>query len=71
MKVTLELEEDDYPSLHDTVLDVTDYSYSNNELLMIWSRLPEDIRLDAAKWGMSDTEVREKIHGHLEEELKK
>lgn len=71
MIVTIELEEEDYPSLHDVVYNLTDLELTNDELLKIWNILPEDIQLDAAKWGMSDTESREQIYGFLEKEAKK
>ena len=70
MIVTLELEDEDYPSLREVVWNATDYEYTDDELLRIWDNLPEDIQLDAAKWGMSDTEVREKIYEHITEVLK-
>jgi hypothetical protein len=71
MIVRLELEDEDFPSLHDVVYEVTGYSYTNEELLKIFIKLPEDILLDAAKWGMNDTVVRDNIYEHLEKELKK
>jgi hypothetical protein len=71
MIVKLTLEEEDFGPLHDIVYNITDYEYTNDELLLIWNNLPEDIQLEAAKWGMSDTCVREEIHEHLENELKK
>jgi len=69
MKITLELEDEDYPSLHDTVYEATGYDYNNKELLHIWNGLPELIQLDAAKWGISDTEVRGQIYEYITEKI--
>jgi hypothetical protein len=70
MKVTIEIEEEDLAPIHDVVFDITGHSYNNEELVRVFNSLPEDIQLDAAKWGTSDTEVRGQIWGHLEEKLK-
>lgn len=70
MKVSIQIEKEDLAPIHDVVFDLTGHSYSDEELMRIWDALPEDIQLDAAKWGTSDTEVRGQIWEHLEEKLK-
>jgi hypothetical protein len=70
MKVTIELEDEDLPYLKDVVFNATGYSYNKQEILHIWDSLPEDLQLEAAHWGLSDTVVRDNIYEHLEEKLK-
>jgi hypothetical protein len=71
MKVTVELEKEDFDVLHDVVLEVTDYEYSNEELQTVWDNLPEDIKGTAIQWGTNDTVFRDNMYEHLENKLKK
>lgn len=70
MKVTVELEKEDFDALHDVVLEVTDYEYSNEELQTVWDNLPEDIKGTAIQWGTNDTVFRDNMYEHLENKLK-
>ena len=70
MKVTVELEKEDFDVLHDVVLEVTDYEYSNEELQTVWDNLPEDIKGTAIQWGTNDTVFRDNMYEHLENKLK-
>ena len=70
MKVTVELEKEDFDALHDVVLEVTDYEYSNEELQTVWDTLPEDIKGTAIQWGTNDTVFRDNMYEHLENKLK-
>jgi hypothetical protein len=70
MKITVELEEDDFDSLHDIVYDLTDMSLSHEQLLKIFNMLPQHLKDDAIRWGVSDCVVRDNIYEHLEKEMK-
>lgn len=56
----------DLASLHNTVFDLTGKQKSDNELNEIWRAIPDDLKMDAEKWGCSDTVVREDIYEFLE-----
>jgi len=70
MKVTVELEKEDFDVLHDVVLEVTGYGYSDKELQIVWDNLPKDIQSIAISWGTNDTVFRDKMYRHLEKKLK-
>lgn len=65
-KLEVTFDEDDYDSLRETYWNASlefgeDVHLTNDELKLFWDTLPEDIQLDAIKWGISDTEVRERM----------
>lgn len=70
MKVTVELEKEDFDVLHDVVLGVTGYGYNNEELQTLWDGLPEDIKGTAIQWGTNDTVFRDNMYEYLENKLK-
>ena len=70
MKITVEWEEGDFDSLHDTVFDLTDISLSHEQLLKIFNMLPQRLKDDAIHWGVDDSVVRDNIYEYLEEEMK-
>ena len=70
MKITVEWEEGDFDSLHDTVFDLTDISLSHEQLLKIFNMLPQHLKDDAIRWGVDDSVVRDNIYEHLEKEMK-
>jgi hypothetical protein len=63
---TITLEQSDLDYLHDVTLEVFDKSLSDEEVIEIWKSLPDDIKLDAEKFGISDTVVRDNIYEFLE-----
>ena len=69
MKVIVELEKEDFDVLHDVVLGITGYGYSDKELQTVWDNLPEDIKGIAIQWGTNDTVFRDKMYEHLDEKL--
>lgn len=74
MKITIEIEEDDLPHVHDVlfnVLDLNEPNLTNEEVIKYWEMLPEEIKIDAAKWGTSDTEVRENMYIWFENNIVK
>lgn len=64
---TIELkpqDEDDYNCLHDVLVNVFwdkngDREYTKEEIEHYYEKLPKSIKLDAIKWGWSDTVVRD------------
>ena len=70
MKVTVELEREDFGVLRDVVFEVTGYEYTNEELQTVWDNLPEDIKGTAIQWGTNDTVFRDNMYEHLENKLK-
>ena len=53
------------PNLHDTVLEATGKSLSDDELRKLLFTLPDDIKEQVDEWGLADTEVREQIYAHI------
>ena len=64
----MELKRHDLDSLHDTIFEALGIeSKSDKEILEYWNKLPRNIQLDAEKWGLSDTVVRDDIYVWLQE----
>ena len=63
-KITVEREFDrnDWAGFHDAVLDATDKSPNQQELIKIWKKLPIDIKLTAMEWGMGDTVFGDQVY---------
>ena len=49
-------------SLHDAVFEATTQSLDEPDLLVLLESLPSALLLDALKWGLSDTQVRDDIY---------
>lgn len=71
MIVKVTLEEEDFAVIHDVVLEVTGYEYSNEELQTIWDALPEYVQGIAISWGCNDTVFRDNLYEYLEEKMPK
>lgn len=59
--IKIELEVSDLRTLHDVFLSAIGKSFDEDAIVKIFNNLPEDIKLDAIKWGISDTVVRDSI----------
>lgn len=58
-----QLDENDLVSFRDVIFNAFDKEdVSTEQLKEYWNNLPEDLRLDAIKYGVSDTPTREKMH---------
>ena len=71
MKVekTIILEQGDLEHLHDVILEAINKSLPDKEIIKIWDLiLPEDIKLQAEQYGISDTVVRDNIYEFMEKE---
>jgi hypothetical protein len=62
---------DDLAAIHDVLYDLFEIDLADEDLLDIWSHTDELIKMDAMKWGASDTEVRGSFHEWAEKTMKK
>lgn len=74
MKIDLEIfDRYDWGHMHDCILDVTwettQTKCSQEELERIFINLPEELQIEALRWGMNDTCWRENFMEFLEENL--
>jgi hypothetical protein len=65
MKVTVELEQDDFNHMYDVIYEVTDVEPTNAEMQAIWDELPDHIKGTAIEWGTSDTVFRDNLYKYL------
>ena len=70
MKVTVELEKEDFDVLHDVILGATGYGFNEVELQSIWDKLPEDLVGLALHWGIDDSVFRDDLYEYIQEEIK-
>lgn len=66
MKVTVELEREDFDSIHDVILSVKGYKPTDEEIQKIWDKLPQYLQGKAIEWGCSDTVFRDDLYEWLE-----
>lgn len=67
----LELNQDDLNTLKDIVFNALGKeNLSNKQIYRYWDSIPLDIKLDALKWGVSDTPTRESIYTWIQENYK-
>jgi hydroxymethylpyrimidine pyrophosphatase-like HAD family hydrolase len=57
----------DWAHFHDVILEVSNKQLSQEQLEKAFRLLPEDIKEDAYRWGLSDTPVRDNIYVHYKE----
>jgi hypothetical protein len=53
--------DNDWNHMHDCVFDLTNQSYTRDELINIYEKLPLNLKHEATEWGMSDTLWRDKF----------
>jgi hypothetical protein len=68
----IKLDQDDLNTLHDVIFEALDKEeqLSNDEIMNYWNMLPKHIKLDALKWGMSDTPTRDNMYEWFQENCK-
>jgi hypothetical protein len=58
-------DKNDWAHFHDVILDVTwnngKINLNQEEMEKLFLELPEDMRMDAHKWGMNDTPWRDSL----------
>lgn len=57
----------DWNHLHDVILTANSKNLNSKELRDFFNKLPEDIKADAAIFGMSDTLWRDNLIEYLQE----
>ncbi len=62
MKITTELEKEDFDAMHDVVLDVLDLSPTAEQIQKVWDLLPIHEKGVAIQWGASDTVFRDNLY---------
>ena len=69
-----EFEKREWDHLHDVILGVTwnttKTSLNQEQLEKFFEDLPEDIKMDAYRWGLNDSVVRDMIYVWYQNELK-
>lgn len=75
MKIDLtkiEFTQDDLNSLHDVIFNALDKDILTNEqIIEYWEMFPEHIKMDALKWGMSDSPTRDNMYVWLQKNCDK
>lgn len=60
---SVKLERDDFNTLQGVIGEALDnWELTDEELNEYWEKLPNDIKADAMKWGLSDTPVIDNIY---------
>ena len=62
------LDEEEFNHLHDVIVEFVDtdeYYLSTERVRIVFDMFPEYIIADILRWGLSDTEVRDKIYDFL------
>lgn len=64
MKYELKVEftKDEINSLAEHINNALEKEITDEQALEYWEKLPDEIKLDAMKWGITDTEVGDDIY---------
>jgi len=71
MKLERELDKHDYGSLHDALYELTNKTYTNEELDAIIEQMPSHIKAEALAWGFNDTCVCDQVYVWYRDEVMK
>jgi hypothetical protein len=66
MKITVNLEKEDFDAMHDVIFEAKGYEPTNAQIQEIWDVLPKHIKGIALQWGCSDTVFRDEMYEWLE-----
>lgn len=56
-------DQEDLDTIHDVIFNALGKEdLTNEEIIEYWNRFPEDIKLDALKWGIGDTPTNDKMY---------
>ena len=67
----IELEQYDLNVLHDVILGALGIkNLTDEELILYWNKLPDDIKLDALKYEIGDTPTRDAMYVWFKENIK-
>lgn len=63
----VEFDRSDLDTLHDVIFSALKKSdLTDEQIIEYWKKFPDDIRLDAVRWGVSDTPTRENMYVWLQ-----
>ena len=58
----VKFDQQDLYALHDVILEALDKDVNDEQLVEYWNILPKHIKLDAVRWGASDTPTQDEMH---------
>ena len=59
----VEFDQSDLDTLHDVIFNALGKEdLTNEQILEYWNKLPDDIKMDAIKWGVGDTPTRDNMY---------
>jgi len=64
-------DKNDFASFHTAIIDASDKHLNQEELVEVWNILPNEIKLTAIEWGMSDTVFGDKVYVWAEQNINK
>ena len=74
MKLDLTLDRHDLDVLHDVIYNAyydlfnIEKDLSDQEILDYWKLIPDDIKIDVVKYGISDTPTRDRIYDCIQKQ---
>ncbi|WP_158728309.1 MULTISPECIES: hypothetical protein [unclassified Flavobacterium] len=59
----VEFDQSDLDTLHDVIFNaLRKEDLTNEQILEYWNKLPDDIKMEAIKWGVGDTPTRDNMY---------
>lgn len=58
--------DEDLGFVHDCVVDITSYRYSNEDLRKVWELMDDSVKDEAVRWGVGDSVVRDNMYEWIE-----
>ena len=65
MKIGIQLEKEDFDTLHDVILNALNIETSEEEITEYFMELPREIIGTAVSWGIDDTVFRDEMYEWL------
>jgi len=66
-EIKIQFDRDDLDTLHDVIFNSLKKDLIDEQVIEYWNKLPEDITLDAVKWGVDDTPTRDNMYRWFKE----
>jgi len=67
-ELKIEFDQDDLNHLQDAFYEAFDRRYSNDEMMACIENMPNDLKLDIAKWSVFDTVILDAVYTWLKNE---
>jgi hypothetical protein len=67
MKITVELEKEDFDAMHDVIFGATGNKPSKQDIQNLWDTMPEHIKGTALQWGCDNSVFSDSLYEWLEE----